>query len=114
VYYYQVGDGHADHAWWGPAEVMPMERPSYKVDRSSPGSTVVAETSAALAIASIIFKKVDGEYSKECLKHAKELFEFADTTKSDDGTLQPMVFIIHGADFMMSFPGSCMALSCYQ
>jgi len=28
---------------------------------------------------------VDGEYSKECLKHAKELFEFADTTKSDDG-----------------------------
>ncbi|ADU75232.1 endo-1,3(4)-beta-glucanase [Acetivibrio thermocellus AD2] len=85
VYYYQVGDGHADHAWWGPAEVMPMERPSYKVDRSSPGSTVVAETSAALAIASIIFKKVDGEYSKECLKHAKELFEFADTTKSDDG-----------------------------
>ncbi|RXE59088.1 glycoside hydrolase family 9 protein [Acetivibrio mesophilus] len=85
VYYYQVGDGHADHAWWGPAEVLPMERPSYKVDKSSPGSAVSAETSAALAVASIIFKKVDKEYSKECLKHAKELFEFADTTKSDEG-----------------------------
>ncbi|HOM02429.1 MAG TPA: glycoside hydrolase family 9 protein [Acetivibrio sp.] len=85
VYYYQVGDGHADHAWWGPAEALPMERPSFRVDKSSPGSTVVAETSAALAVASIIFKKVDSEYSKECLRHAKELFEFADTTKSDEG-----------------------------
>ncbi|MFZ5988266.1 MAG: glycoside hydrolase family 48 protein [Bacillota bacterium] len=85
VYYYQVGDGNADHAWWGPAEVMPMDRPSYKVDKSSPGSTVAAETSAALAVASIIFKDSDPGYSKECLKHAKELFEFADNTKSDSG-----------------------------
>ena len=81
VYYYQVGDGHADHAWWGPAEAMTMERPSFKVDKSSPGSAVTAGTSAALAVASIIFKDVDAKYSEKCLKHAKELFEFADTTK---------------------------------
>mgnify|MGYP000863217752 CR=1 FL=1 len=85
VYYYQVGDGHLDHAWWGPAEAMTMERPSYKVDKNNPGSAVVAETSAALAIASIVFEDADSSYSKECLKHAKELFEFADTTKSDEG-----------------------------
>jgi endoglucanase len=85
VYYYQVGDGNADHAWWGPAEVMPMERPAYKLDKSSPGSAVSAETAAALASASIIFKETDAAYSKECLKHAKELFEFADSTKSDAG-----------------------------
>lgn len=85
VYYYQVGDGHADHAWWGPAEAMTMERPSFKVDKSSPGSAVTAETAAALAVASIIFKDVDSKYSELCLKHAKELFEFADSTKSDDG-----------------------------
>lgn len=85
VYYYQVGDGHLDHAWWGPAEAMTMERPSYKVDKNNPGSTVAAETSAALAVASIVFKDVDSSYSRECLKHAKELFEFADSTKSDEG-----------------------------
>ena len=27
----QVGDGNADHAWWGPAEVMPMNRPALKL-----------------------------------------------------------------------------------
>ena len=39
VYYYQVGDGNADHAWWGACEVMQMNRPSFKVDKNSPGST---------------------------------------------------------------------------
>lgn len=85
VYYYQVGDAHADHAWWGPAEAMAMERPSFKVDKSSPGSAVTAGTSAALAVASIIFRDADEKYSEKCLKHAKELFEFADTAKSDTG-----------------------------
>lgn len=85
VYYYQVGNGNADHAWWGPAEAMAMDRPSYKVDKSSPGSAVVAQASAALAVASIIFKDIDNAYSKECLKHSKELFQFAQSTKSDSG-----------------------------
>lgn len=87
VYYYQVGDGDADHMWWGPAEVihMRMKRPSYKVDISSPGSTVSAETAAALAAAAIVFKDTDPQYSNLCLKHAKELFNFADKTRSDAG-----------------------------
>ena len=34
VFYYQVGDGGSDHSWWGPAEVMPMARPSYCVQTS--------------------------------------------------------------------------------
>ncbi len=84
-FYYQVGNGNTDHGWWGPAEAMSMERPSYKVDKSNPGSTVVAETSAALAVASIIFKDSDPQYSAKCLKHARELFSFADSTKSDSG-----------------------------
>ncbi|MEM2995838.1 MAG: glycoside hydrolase family 9 protein, partial [Candidatus Bathyarchaeia archaeon] len=55
-FYYQVGDGGQDHAFWGPAEVLDvkMSRPAYKVTSSSPGSTVVAETAAALAVAYII------------------------------------------------------------
>lgn len=85
VYYYQVGDGNADHAWWGPAEVMQMNRPAFKVDKNSPGSTVSGEAAAALAACSVVFKDIDKSYSEKCLTHAKQLYNFADSTKSDAG-----------------------------
>ena len=85
VFYYQVGDGNADHSWWGPAEVMHMNRPSYKVTKDNPGSCVVGEAAAALASASVVFAKSDKAYSDLCLKHAKSLFKFANETRSDSG-----------------------------
>ncbi|HWT76939.1 MAG TPA: glycoside hydrolase family 9 protein [Mobilitalea sp.] len=85
VFYYQVGSGSADHSWWGPAEVMQMSRPSYKVDLSSPGSAVSAEAAAALAAAAVVFADSNPTYSATCISHAKELFAFADNTKSDSG-----------------------------
>ena len=85
VYYYQVGDGNADHSWWGPAEVMTMNRPSYYVDSNNPGSAVSGEAAAALAAASVIFEESDPEYSALCLEHAQSLYEFADSTRSDAG-----------------------------
>ena len=85
VFFYQVGDGSIDHSWWGPAEVMQMERPSYKVDMQNPGSTVSAGAAASLASCSVIFKDSDPEYSEECLEHAKQLYEFAASTLSDAG-----------------------------
>jgi len=77
--YVQVGDGEADHKWWGPAEVMAMARPSYKVDASCPGSDVAGETAASLASAAIVFKTDDPAYSATLLTHAKQLYSFADT-----------------------------------
>lgn len=87
VYYYQVGDGNADHGWWGSAEVIEaqMNRPSYKVDMNNGGSTVTAETAASLASCAIVFKNSDSAYSQTCIKHAKELFSYAETVKSDAG-----------------------------
>lgn len=87
VYYYQVGDGNADHGWWGSAEVVEaqMNRPSYKVDMNNGGSTVTAETAASLASCAIVFKNSDSAYSQTCIKHAKELFSYAETVKSDAG-----------------------------
>lgn len=85
VFYYQVGSGSADHSWWGPVEVMQMERPSYKVTLSSPGSSVVAEAAAALASTAVIYAETDPAYAATCISHAKELFNFADTTKSNSG-----------------------------
>ncbi len=85
VFYYQVGNGSADHSWWGPAEVMQMDRPAYKVDLQNPGSTVSAGASASLASCSVIFEDTDPEYAEECLEHAIQLYEFASETLSDAG-----------------------------
>lgn len=85
TYYYQVGDGGLDHGWWGPAEVMQMERPSFKVTRSDGGSTVVAETAAALAATAVVFKDSAPAYAEQCLGHAESLLELAESTQSDSG-----------------------------
>ncbi len=77
--YVQIGKGATDHQWWGPAEVMQMERPSYKITASCPGSDVAGETAAALAAASIVFKDENPSYSATLLTHAKQLYSFADT-----------------------------------
>ncbi|NMB33856.1 MAG: endoglucanase [Clostridium sp.] len=94
VYYYQVGDGNGDHRWWVPAECIDIQapRPSFKVDMSSPGSTVCAGTAAALAAAAVVFKDSDPAYAAECVRHAKELFDFADATQSDKGYIAALNF----------------------
>lgn len=74
----QIGDGNADHKWWGPAEVMPMARPAYKIDAAHPGSDLAGETAAALAASSIVFRDSDPAYADKLLRHAKELYDFAD------------------------------------
>ncbi|WP_256758962.1 glycoside hydrolase family 9 protein [Cohnella sp. WQ 127256] len=79
--YVQVGQGGTDHAWWGPAEVMQMNRPSYKISATCPGSDVAGETAAALAAASIVFAETDPIYAATLLTHAKQLYSFADTYK---------------------------------
>lgn len=78
VLYAQVGDGDEDHKWWGPAEVMPMERPSYRVDPSCPGSDVAAETAAAMASSSLLFAEDDPGYAATLVEHAEQLYAFAD------------------------------------
>ncbi|TDU87990.1 processive endocellulase [Kribbella voronezhensis] len=79
VVYGQVGAGDADHSWWGPAEVMPMARPSYKVDPSCPGSDLAGEYAATMASASMVFQQSDPAYAATLLTHAKQLYGFADT-----------------------------------
>ncbi|MET7283220.1 glycoside hydrolase family 9 protein [Kribbella sp. NPDC005582] len=79
VVYGQVGAGDPDHAWWGSAEVMPMARPSYKVDPSCPGSDLAGEYAATMASASMVFKSSDPAYAATLVTHAKQLYSFADT-----------------------------------
>jgi endoglucanase len=79
VLYAQVGDGAEDHNWWGPAEVMHMERPAYRVDASCPGSDIAGETAAAMAASSLLFAEDDPDYAATLVRHAEELYDFADT-----------------------------------
>ncbi|MBA0567532.1 hypothetical protein Golob_005085, partial [Gossypium lobatum] len=54
-------------------------------------SDVAAETAAALASASLVFKKTDSTYSSTLLKHAKQLFTFADKYKGSYTKSHPEV-----------------------
>ncbi|XP_024526980.1 endoglucanase 18 [Selaginella moellendorffii] len=74
----QVGDPYKDHNCWQRPEDMESPRKSYLINQTSPGTEVAAETSAALASASIVFQSSDPSYSTKLLQSAIRLFQFAD------------------------------------
>ncbi|CAL0312588.1 unnamed protein product [Lupinus luteus] len=78
VLYGEVGDGNTDHYCWQRPEDMTTDRHAYKIDTSNPGSDLAGETAAAMAAASIVFRHSNPSYSAELLRHAYQLFDFAD------------------------------------
>jgi endoglucanase len=100
VFYAQVGDGHLDHAFWGPPERMTMWRPSFAVTALRPGSEVTGEAAAALAAASILFRNDDPAYAAKALDHARRLFDFADRYRGVYSDSIPQA-----ADFYKSWNG---------
>ena len=59
---------------------MTMDRPAYRITSSGPGSDLAGETAAALAAASMVYKDMgENSMADECISHARDLFEFADT-----------------------------------
>ena len=87
--YVQVGNGQTDHGYWYPPEYIDYKYPSYKIDASNPGSDCAAETAAALAAASLLFKGADSSYSQTCLQHAIEIYDFADKYRGEYHTSVP-------------------------
>ena len=76
-----MGDPEKDHKCWERAEDMTEKRPLTQVNTSHPGSDVAGETAAAMASASLVFKTSDPTYSGTLLRHAKQLFTFADKNR---------------------------------
>jgi len=74
-FYAQVGDPAADHAYWGPAEMMVLPRPAYLVDCDHPGTEVVGETAAAMAAGYLVFKDIDPAYADELILHSRQLYD---------------------------------------
>jgi endoglucanase len=100
VLYGQVGNGGADHAFWGPPEVLPMARPAYRIDASCGGSDLAGETAAALAASSMVFRPTDSTYANTLLTHARQLYTFADTVRRKYSDC-----ITDAAGFYQSFSG---------
>lgn len=53
---------------------MDTPRSVFKIDKNTPGTEVAAETAAALAAASIVFRKCNPSYSKLLVKRAIRVF----------------------------------------
>lgn len=77
----KVGDPELDHECWQRPEAMTEKRPATQINTSFPGTEVAAETAAAMASASLVFKEINYSYSNLLLMHAQQLFTFADTYK---------------------------------
>ncbi|XVE78412.1 hypothetical protein DITRI_Ditri13aG0142900 [Diplodiscus trichospermus] len=88
VLWAEVGDGDTDHYCWQRPEDMTTSRQAHKIDQNNPGSDLAGETAAAMAAASIVFKKTNPRYSHLLLHHAQELFEFGDKYRGKyDGSI---------------------------
>ncbi|XP_042409281.1 endoglucanase 7-like [Zingiber officinale] len=89
VLWAEVGDGDTDHYCWQRPEDMTTSRQAYKIDKDNPGSDVAGETAAAMAAASVVFRKSNPKYARLLLHHARQLFEFADKHRGKyDGSIR--------------------------
>ncbi len=87
---YQIGDGNADHGYWGSPEGQTGSRP---VIKAPPGSDVCGEASAALSLMYLNYKSTDEAYAQKCLDAAKDLYAMAvagggskETARCSDGS----------------------------
>lgn len=99
-FYGQVGDGHEDHSVWSRPEDWTKPRPAWKLTRQKPGSELVAETAAALAAASLVFRSVDSEYQSILLNHSRQLYDFANQYRGNYTASIPNI-----SDFYNSWSG---------
>ncbi len=92
LFYYQVGDGGADHAFWGPPEDMSMARPAYACSAASPCSAVTGDTVAALAIGALLFEQSESAYAQNLLENARALYAFSVAYPGEGGYTQANSF----------------------
>jgi hypothetical protein len=77
TFYYQVGDGNADHGYWGSPELQTGSRPVLVATPSSPAVDILGQHAAALALMSLNYRSTDPAYANQCLNAARDLFEMA-------------------------------------
>ncbi|CAI5976053.1 unnamed protein product [Closterium sp. NIES-64] len=115
VLYAQVGDGPSDHRCWQRPEDMTTPRMAFRLDANNPGTEVAAEAAAALAAASMAFASRDEEYSRKLIRHAKELFNFANTYRKSYVSSIPSAAAFYNSysGFNVSRPSPARATSAH-
>jgi hypothetical protein len=73
----KVGDGDTDHNCWQRPEDMTTSRQAYRLDAQHPGSDLAGETAAAMAAASLVFRRSNPGYAYQLVQHSEQLFDFA-------------------------------------
>lgn len=77
TFYYQCGDGAADHTYWGPPELQTTSRPTaYAATPGTPAADVCGGAAASLALMYLNYNDRDATYASRCLTAAKSLFAF--------------------------------------
>ena len=72
---YNVSDS-SDHDYWQSPEIQTYDRKTYWMSSSNNNSVVCGEMASALAGTAYVLKDSDPDYSAECLKYAKAIYEF--------------------------------------
>lgn len=54
---------------------MTTDRRAYRIDPSNPGSDLAGETAAAMAAASLVFRRSNPAYANTLLNHAYQVYE---------------------------------------
>ena len=87
TFYYHVGDGNADHSYWGPPETQTTPRPSIAATPSAPASDVCGQTAAALALMYLNYSSTDAAYANQCLNAAISIYQLGldNLGRSSDG-----------------------------
>lgn len=67
----KVGDPVPDHQCWIRPENMRTPRTVLKIDENAPGTEIAAETAAAMAASSMVFRGFDRAYARRLLNKAK-------------------------------------------
>jgi len=113
--YAQVGDGYADHAYWGRPEEWPAgnARPAFTLSASKPGSDLAGNYASALAVASLVFRSTDSSYADRCLAAARQLYTFANQYRGKYSDSIDQVNAFYGSyayEDELAFAAAMMAL----
>jgi len=107
----QVGDGGADHGYWGPPEYMNMNRPVFISSPSNPGTEPVAEAAAAMAAGSLVFQGLDDDFSSRLLESAKKLYQLGNEYRRQFTASAPYYQSYNGYEDEIDWAAAWLALA---
>ena len=107
----QVGDGGADHSYWGPPEHMNMNRPVFISSPSNPGTEPVAEAAAAMAAGSLVFKGIDNDFSSRLLESAKKLYKLGNEHRAQFTASAPYYQSYNGYEDELGWAAAWLGLA---